>query len=435
MTPDKRLIVLATALAALAASDAHATNLKIGLKTHEGKWVVAEGGGGRELLANRDQRAQWETFTLFDLDGGRLEHGDVVALRGPDGHFVAAEGGGGRELVANRDRALEWERFRIERVDVAGGTIDDNTPVRLRAHDGHYVSARSGDLRADRNTGGNSEKLTLVVVGRFGQEKLSAPFARPDRFDGPVGYDHDRAAAGSVLTCKGHYGDGFPKCYDQHEGSDFMLEGWFPGMDFAKNEVLTATGGLVLEVADGNGDRCFAGPVKEEGSWKPDKYQVICPGNAERKANYVKLLQDDGDIAYYYHLEKDTVVAQVGQRVECGQRLGEVGSSGISSSPHLHFELERDGAAIDPYTIGAWARLDKHIPQRTCNVPAAGSVMCETVKNVFSCSAPPAKAVCQGLDALTNGNTCVVRGIGGRCLQSCSQMCGQVEQKLSKPCD
>lgn len=42
---------------------------KIALRTKsKGKYVCAEAGGGRELVANRDQIGPWETFTLIPLD-------------------------------------------------------------------------------------------------------------------------------------------------------------------------------------------------------------------------------------------------------------------------------------------------------------------------------------------------------------------------------
>jgi murein DD-endopeptidase MepM/ murein hydrolase activator NlpD len=48
----------------------------------------------------------------------------------------------------------------------------------------------------------------------------------------------------------------------------------------------------------------------------------------------------------YAHLS--TVEVKVGDRVAAGARLGLVGSSGISSGPHLHFEVRVRGAAVDP---------------------------------------------------------------------------------------
>jgi biotin carboxyl carrier protein len=46
------------------------------------------------------------------------------------------------------------------------------------------------------------------------------------------------------------------------------------------------------------------------------------------------------------HLSR--VDVKVGQRVRAGETIGGVGSSGISSGPHLHFEARLRGAAFDP---------------------------------------------------------------------------------------
>jgi murein DD-endopeptidase MepM/ murein hydrolase activator NlpD len=48
----------------------------------------------------------------------------------------------------------------------------------------------------------------------------------------------------------------------------------------------------------------------------------------------------------YAHLSR--IHARVGQPVAGGQRLGRVGSTGLSTGPHLHFEVRLGGAAVDP---------------------------------------------------------------------------------------
>lgn len=51
----------------------------------------------------------------------------------------------------------------------------------------------------------------------------------------------------------------------------------------------------------------------------------------------------------YAHMRWGSSVVAVGQTVKVGDALGEVGSSGASTGPHLHFEIHIDGVAIDPY--------------------------------------------------------------------------------------
>lgn len=42
---------------------------------------------------------------------------------------------------------------------------------------------------------------------------------------------------------------------------------------------------------------------------------------------------------------------QVGDRVMQGEVVGYVGSTGLSTGDHLHFEYQKNGAAYDPRTI------------------------------------------------------------------------------------
>ena len=50
--------------------------------------------------------------------------------------------------------------------------------------------------------------------------------------------------------------------------------------------------------------------------------------------------------SYYAHLSH--VGVHLGQRVAAGQRIGRVGASGEATGPHLHFEVRRRGAAVNP---------------------------------------------------------------------------------------
>ncbi len=58
------------------------------------------------------------------------------------------------------------------------------------------------------------------------------------------------------------------------------------------------------------------------------------------RANYVRILHDDGSMALYAHLAEAGVLVGVGQRVEAGERIGLSGNTGYSTAPHLHFAVQ-----------------------------------------------------------------------------------------------
>jgi murein DD-endopeptidase MepM/ murein hydrolase activator NlpD len=62
--------------------------------------------------------------------------------------------------------------------------------------------------------------------------------------------------------------------------------------------------------------------------------------------NMVMLLHKDGSISTYCHQRANYVFA--GQQVRRGQVIGEVGVTGITRGPHLHFEWHVQGRAKDP---------------------------------------------------------------------------------------
>lgn len=73
---------------------------------------------------------------------------------------------------------------------------------------------------------------------------------------------------------------------------------------------------------------------------------VVHAGPAGTYGNLVTLRHDNGFETRYAHLS--AVDVKVGDQVEAGQDIGKVGSTGHSTGPHLHFEIRREGQAIDP---------------------------------------------------------------------------------------
>lgn len=101
-----------------------------------------------------------------------------------------------------------------------------------------------------------------------------------------------------------------------------------PGTDFAApgGEPVFAVLGGYVEVAEGKG----AGGIRVWLNHGKDEHERI-----------VK--------SYYAHMRCLEVVK--GQRVNTGEKIGEVGSTGNSTGPHLHLTISVDHTPIDPMSV------------------------------------------------------------------------------------
>ncbi len=187
--------------------------------------------------------------------------------------------------------------------------------------------------------------LAVLVPGRVAHAEVLFRFPAVD----PEGHlfttrpivhvDHDDQPTEERVQCIAYDGSGFPLCYNDHSGTDFLLLFGFATMDERDVQVVAGAAGEVVEAEDGHYDRCHA----------TEGFVVTCDGNP-MEANRVRLRHEGGLVSGYWHLKKGSVKVKVGEQVSCGQLLGHVGSSGISATPHLHFELTGpDGKTIDPY--------------------------------------------------------------------------------------
>jgi len=79
-----------------------------------------------------------------------------------------------------------------------------------------------------------------------------------------------------------------------------------------------------------------------------DSGTVITSTYNSSYGNYVVISHGNGITTLYAHLSSRSV--SVGTSVSKGQQVGLVGSTGISTGPHLHFEVSVNGSRVNPLT-------------------------------------------------------------------------------------
>jgi murein DD-endopeptidase MepM/ murein hydrolase activator NlpD len=66
---------------------------------------------------------------------------------------------------------------------------------------------------------------------------------------------------------------------------------------------------------------------------------LLADGFEGAAGNYVLIAHEGGEHTLYAHMRRGSVRVRVGQRVAAGAQIGEAGSSGNSTEPHLHFQV------------------------------------------------------------------------------------------------
>jgi murein DD-endopeptidase len=138
-------------------------------------------------------------------------------------------------------------------------------------------------------------------------------------------------------------------------------------------------GADVLAVKDARVAAAVDGHPDADGAGKPRV--PIGPDNAA--GNFVSLDLGNGRFAFYEHLREGSVRVKVGDRVESGQTIAQVGSSGsVSSGPHLHFHVSNANSPLGAEGVafvlrefgarGAFASIAAFAKGEAATAPAIG---------------------------------------------------------------
>ncbi|MDR2626207.1 MAG: M23 family metallopeptidase [Zoogloeaceae bacterium] len=155
------------------------------------------------------------------------------------------------------------------------------------------IEALSAQIEAQTSNFSSMESRLRADMVRRAFLPTSMPVAGPSRLGSPFGVRNDPFGRGMAL----------------HEGLDFVAPYGAP--------VLAAAGGVVVN----------AGYHHEFG-------------------NLVEINHGGELITRYAHMS--AIKVTVGMMVRQGQQVGELGSTGRSTGPHLHFEVRKNGRPINP---------------------------------------------------------------------------------------
>ncbi|TMM48469.1 M23 family metallopeptidase [Qipengyuania marisflavi] len=303
-----------------------------------------------------------DTARVADMVGGTIALGELT----PGTQFDITLG---RRAAAGAPRPLEALAFRarfdleleIARID-DGGPLAlvrkpirvDDTPLRIRGMvgDSLYRSARAAGAPA------SAVQAYLKTLGK--QVNLDRELKPTDTFDMIV--SHRRAATGERQAGQLLYAG-----VDRGEKSKTQLMRWGKdGKFYEASGVGEQRAGLLAPVPGRTTSRygmrrhpilgykrMHSGLDYKAGHGQPivavTDGAVVSAGRAGGCGNAVKLRHGGGLETRYCHMSRMAV--NRGQSVRRGQVIGYVGSTGLSTGAHLHYEMYRGGRAINPASV------------------------------------------------------------------------------------
>jgi murein DD-endopeptidase MepM/ murein hydrolase activator NlpD len=288
-----------TARSALVAARSRATDLSERVEDVTAERLIVEKEGGLLQVADAADVATGDTDSVLVAAAGTAATTGLAAVVGPmvgalnpladvvDDQVAAADE---IEIAVDREQRIRQERAAAVRDHRAAAVTVTYAEGLLEAAEAVYLAAEDVRKSADARS--------------------ATATAAAEEFTASLGIDRRlvRPALGSVSSTYGMRRHPVTGVQKAHTGIDFLP---------ADGRAYAAAGGIVAAV-------------------------TVEPAYGK----LVTIAHGNGITTHYAHLA--AALVRPGDRITGGEVIGRIGSTGLSTGPHLHFEVQVDGEFHDP---------------------------------------------------------------------------------------
>ena len=293
--------------------------------------------------ADLSQRIQWNT-TIFDTQAAHKAHLDAILVELQKARDeaaaleerVAAAKAEAAEVVARvaqLERAARDQRAAVANLVAANNAAKAGAEAELAADEAAYRQHSNEEAQLQREIQAESARLKAEAAERQRQAALAAERARQEAARGAAASAPSRNTSSQGSGGGNTSSYGFIRPINAKPGSPFGLR-YHPILHYWRNH-------------NGNDWGAATGtPIYAAQAGK-----VLKAGPNGGFGNFVLIGHDkpiNGKYVTTGYAHQSRVAVRVGQWVERGQVIGYVGNTGLSTTPHLHFEVRLDGVPVNP---------------------------------------------------------------------------------------